>query len=228
MTSPTPPALFALLPLLVAGCATDVQHVGKYQPKHREYNEREGSAQAAQAASPGSLWQDGRAAMLFTDARAFREQDQVVVKIEELADAKRSSDTDLSRQNDNAASLSATLNGAATPHSLDAKANTDTRFAVTGSTARTERLIATVPAVVRKVLPNGDLFIEGHRVVLVNNEEHHFYISGVVRPIDIEGDNSVKSSLVADAQIEFTGRGVLTDNQQKGWAQKYLGWLWPF
>jgi flagellar L-ring protein precursor FlgH len=50
----------------------------------------------------------------------------------------------------------------------------------------------------------------------------------VVRPIDIDGDNSIKSSLVADAEIEFTGRGVMTENQQKGWMQKYLGWIWPF
>ena len=41
---------------------------------------------------------------------------------------------------------------------------------------------------VRRVLPNGNLFIEGHRVVLVNHEEHHFYISGVIRPEDIDGN----------------------------------------
>ncbi len=85
-----------------------------------------------------------------------------------------------------------------------------------------------MPAVVRKVLPNGNLFVEGHRVVLVNNEEQHFYISGVVRPIDIDQENSVKSSMVADAEIEFVGRGVLTDNQHQGFLSRYLGWLWPF
>jgi flagellar L-ring protein FlgH len=77
-------------------------------------------------------------------------------------------------------------------------------------------------------LPNGNLFVEGHRVVLVNNEEHHFYISGVVRPIDIDQENSVKSSMIADAEIEFTGRGVLSDNQQQGWLSRYFGWMWPF
>jgi flagellar L-ring protein precursor FlgH len=101
-------------------------------------------------------------------------------------------------------------------------------FDANGSTGRTERLTATVPALVRKVLPNGNLFIEGHRVVLVNNEEHHFYISGVVRPIDIDQENSVKSSMIADAEIEFTGRGVVSEAQERGWLPKYLGWLWPF
>ena len=79
-----------------------------------------------------------------------------------------------------------------------------------------------------KVLPNGNLFVEGHRAILVNSEEHHFYISGVVRPIDIDQQNSVKSSVVADAQIEFTGRGDLSDNQKQGWLSRYLGWIWPF
>ena len=104
----------------------------------------------------------------------------------------------------------------------------DTSFLANGSTARTERLTATVPATVRKVLPNGNLFIEGHRAVLVNSEEQHFYISGVVRPIDIDQDNSVKSSMVAEAEIEFTGQGVLSDNQKQGFLQKLLGWIWPF
>ena len=101
-------------------------------------------------------------------------------------------------------------------------------FASKGDTARTESLTATVPAVVTKVFSNGNLFVEGHRVILVNAEEHHFYISGVVRPIDIDQDNSVKSSMVADAQIEFVGRGVLSDNQKPGWFSRMLGWMWPF
>jgi flagellar L-ring protein FlgH len=85
-----------------------------------------------------------------------------------------------------------------------------------------------VPALVRKVLPNGNLFVEGHRVVLVNNEEQHFYISGVVRPIDIDQENSVKSSMIADAEIEFVGSGDLTDNQKQGWLSRYFGWIWPW
>ncbi|MFT3709073.1 MAG: flagellar basal body L-ring protein FlgH [Archangium sp.] len=96
-----------------------------------------------------------------------------------------------------------------------------------GRTARTEKLTATVPAVVKKVLPNGNLFIEGHRVVLVNNEEQHFYISGVVRPIDIAQDNSVRSSYVADAEIEFTGRGVLTDAQRPGFFTRLWNLIAP-
>lgn len=209
-----------------AGCAS-VDHVGKYTPKSRDYPAPAADAQASLAPAPGSLWQGGNGT-LFTDARAFREHDQVVIKIEEVADAKRSSGTDLSRDSQGSSGISMSLDAKAVVPAVDAKQTTSSKFKGTGSTGRTERLVATVPAVVKKVLPNGNLFVEGHRVVLVNNEEQHFYISGVIRPIDIDGENSVKSSLVADAEIEFTGRGVMTENQQKGWMQRYLGWIWPF
>lgn len=218
----------ALVVLALAACGGPA-HVSPYTPKHRDYPAPSASADSGQAGSPGSLWRDGRSAsMLFTDARALREHDLVVVRIEEIADAKRSADTDLVRESDMSAKVSAFLNAAnlIPPAGADAKGSTS--FKGLGSTARTERLTATVPATVRKVLPNGNLFIEGHRVVLVNAEEQHFYISGVVRPIDIDQENAVKSSMVADAEIEFTGRGVLSDNQKQGWVSRYLGWLWPF
>jgi flagellar L-ring protein precursor FlgH len=97
-----------------------------------------------------------------------------------------------------------------------------------GTTSRSEKLEATVPALVRMVMPNGNLFIEGHRVVLVNSEEHHFYISGLIRPVDIGQDNSVASHLIADAEIEFTGRGVISEKLDPPWLQRGLDFIRPF
>jgi flagellar L-ring protein precursor FlgH len=101
-------------------------------------------------------------------------------------------------------------------------------FDAEAGTGRSERLTATVPVMVKKVLPNGNLFVEGHRVILVNNEEHHFYVSGVARPYDIDESNSVPSSRLADAEIEFTGRGVLSEGQKPGPVARFFGWIWPF
>jgi len=224
------PRTAALPALALALAACGPSHVSSYVPKRREYAVPAPAARGAAPASPGSLWLDGRpASMLFTDARALRENDLVVVKVEEIADARRSADTDLNRTSQTAASVTAFLNQAAAQGPNGKLAgDVATTFKGEGSTARTERLTATVPAIVRQVLPNGNLFIEGHRVVLVNAEEQHFYISGVVRPIDIDQENSVKSSMIADAEIEFTGRGILTDNQRQGWLSRYFGWIWPF
>jgi flagellar L-ring protein precursor FlgH len=217
--------------MLALGACASSTHIGKYTPKKREYVASESSQQEAVPTSPGSLWRDGRSsAMLYTDARALRENDLVVVKVEEVADARRSADTDVIHDSSTKATIGflQASNGVASGTNLELGGGLDKRFKGQGSTARTERLTATVPALVRKVLANGNLFIEGHRVVLVNAEEQHFYISGVVRPIDIDQENSVKSSLIADAEIEFTGNGILSDNQRQGWAARWMEKLWPF
>ena len=220
------------LSLVVGAAACGPAHVANYTPKKREYTVPEATKDGDQAASSGSLWHDGRpASMLFTDARALRTNDLVVIKIEEVADARRSTNTDIDRSSASNADITAFLGALAKikgNDQLKIGGSSNASFNSEGKTGRSEYLTATVPAVVRKVLPNGNLFIEGHRVILVNAEEQHFYISGVVRPIDIDQENSVKSSMVADAEIEFVGRGVLTDNQKQGWLSRFLGWVWPF
>jgi flagellar L-ring protein precursor FlgH len=216
-----------------AGCGP--AHIGEYTPKHREYKLPTEGKGEDEPSSPGSLWRDGRpASMLFTDARALHANDLVVINIEEVANASRSADTNLSRSSTSSAKIDAflgllkKLKLSSTDSGLNIGGGSASALASTGSSDRSESLTATVPAVVMKVLANGNLFVEGHRAILVNSEEHHFYISGVVRPIDIDQQNSIKSSVVADAQIEFVGRGDLTDNQKQGWLSRYLGWIWPF
>ena len=210
-------------------------HLGEYTPKHRTYQLPAEGKGDNEPSSPGSLWRDGRpASMLFTDARALHTNDLVVINIEEVANASRSADTSLDRASSSAAKIDAflgllkKLKLSSTDSGLNIGGSSTSSFKGQGSSDRSESLTATVPAVVIKVLPNGNLFVEGHRAILVNSEEHHFYISGVVRPIDIDQQNSVKSSVVADAQIEFVGRGDLTENQRQGWLSRYLGWMWPF
>jgi flagellar L-ring protein FlgH len=226
-------ALAMAMLAVAAGCGP--AHMGEYTPKHRDYKLPAEGKGEDEPSSPGSLWRDGRpASMLFTDARALHTNDLVVINIEEVANASRSADTSLDRASSSAAKIDAflgllkKLKVSASDAGLNIGGSSASSFKGQGSTDRSESLTATVPAVVIKVLANGNLFVEGHRAILVNSEEHHFYISGVVRPIDIDQQNSVKSSVVADAQIEFVGRGDLTDNQRQGWLSRYLGWMWPF
>jgi flagellar L-ring protein precursor FlgH len=63
---------------------------------------------------------------------------------------------------------------------------------------------------------------------MINHEEYHLYISGVIRPSDIEMDNSIDSSLIADARVEFTGRGDINDQNERGWLTKILDFVNPF
>lgn len=227
--------MFAMAAALV-GSACEPAHIQPYTPKEREVP----AVPVAAAPKPppkGSLWRhETQAAHLFADQRAFRQSDIVVVQVEERADAQRSADTATQRSTGGALALSALpvvgpLAGLALGNlntDVSASASADGNYSAEGKTGRSERLIATVPAVVKEVLPNGNLVIEGQRVVLVNHEEQHLYVSGIVRPIDIDEHNEIKSSMIAEAEIEFVGRGVLSDNEQGGWMTRALRVVWPF
>ncbi len=108
------------------------------------------------------------------------------------------------------------------------KAAMKTAFKGDGKTARNDKLEATIPCQVKKVLPNGDLFIEGGKTLQVNAEESHLYLSGVVRPYDIAMDNTVSSNRVLDARVDFSGRGVISDKQSPGLLHRGLDAAWPF
>ena len=101
-------------------------------------------------------------------------------------------------------------------------------FDGSGKTERAGKLNGLIGVRVKQELPNGDLFVEGTKVVMINHEEQHLYVSGVIRTSDIAPDNSVDSSLIADARVEFTGRGDINDQVERGWLTKILDFVNPF
>ena len=218
---------------LMFGC---VNHIKPYTPKKREYK-LPVESKAMEPQVNGSIFDTNSvASRLMTDPRAQRVNDVVIIVIDEKASAQRDTSTEVGRDDSYSSQLNNFLGiirdledenpdfkGAAAISMLHQNS-----FKGEGSTTRNDRFEATVPAMVRKVLPNGSMFVEGHRVVLVNSEEHHFYISGVIRPEDIDGTGSVPSSRMADAQIEFVGRGNLTSGTGQGWLSRILDVIWPF
>lgn len=221
----------AIVGAMLGGC---VPHIGDYEPKRRQYKSPVDFQLIEGPLHNGSLFNPNHpGSFLFADQRAMYLGDLVTVRIKEVADAKRGATTQLSRESNVNMQVGAffTLLEQIDPD-LTKKAMVNAMFSNgfdgAGQTSRTEHFEATVPSIVREVLPNGNLFIEGQRVILVNAEEHHFYISGVIRPVDIQGDNSIESSLIADAEIEFTGRGVISEKQSPGWLSRALDYASPF
>ncbi|MBM3962108.1 MAG: flagellar basal body L-ring protein FlgH [Deltaproteobacteria bacterium] len=220
---------------VAGGCATP--HVAEYTPRRRVAPEALPTEQGSASDDSGSLWvaTSSRTSSPFADLRALSVNDVVIVRVEEVADARRGADTRVTRNgrfwNDlSFVPLVGPLLAGLADASVQATAGADSQNSFTGEgrSGRSERLLATVPASVRKVYDNGNMFIEGHRVVLVNNEEQHLYVSGIVRPIDIDEQNSIKSSMIADAEIEFVGQGAMTDGQSTPWGTRVASWVWPF
>ena len=98
----------------------------------------------------------------------------------------------------------------------------------TGTVTRNGTLTATISALITDIVPGGNLRIEGRRSVTVNNEEQIMVLRGIVRPQDINFDNTIPSTLIADASISYSGEGVVADEQRKGWLAKILSKVWPF
>lgn len=225
--------LLSAIAFIAVGC---VSHIKPYKPKRRTY-ELPVAHPAPDAQSSGSIFNSGSiASRLMTDPRAQQVNDLVIINIDERATAQRDTSTEIDREDSYSTEISSFLgllkelekanpkfDGSAAINFLHQNS-----FKGQGTTTRNDRFEATVPAMVRQVLPNGGMFVEGHRVVLVNNEEHHFYISGVIRPEDIDGSGAVSSSKMADAQIEFVGRGDLTTGTSKGWFSRAIDAIWPF
>jgi flagellar L-ring protein precursor FlgH len=163
----------------------------------------------------------------------MRVGDIITVRIVENAEASNTADTDLSRRSSIQAGLS-TFFGKKKFLELF-KLNQDlltssseNSFNGAGSTTRSGQLTATMTAVVREVLPNGNLVVQGTREVMVNHEQQFITLTGIVRPLDIDRDNIVLSSQLADASITIGGLGVVADKQRSGWGTWIFDFGWPF
>ena len=97
-----------------------------------------------------------------------------------------------------------------------------------GSVNRQEALQTNVAAVVTQVLPNGNLVVEGKQEIRVNFEIRELIVAGIVRPEDIQSDNTIDSAKIAQARIAYGGRGQITDVQQPRYGQQVMDVLLPF
>ena len=97
-----------------------------------------------------------------------------------------------------------------------------------GSVTRSESLLTNVAAVVTQALPNGNLVIEGKQEIRVNFEIRELIVAGVIRPEDIEADNTIDSAKIAQARIAYGGRGQITDVQQPRYGTQVMDIILPF
>jgi flagellar L-ring protein precursor FlgH len=180
-------------------------------------------------ASEGSLWSSKRASSLVADVKARNVGDIVTINVVESATASKNATTKTNRTSGLAASWSGVLSKiigdwVGDEQTVDFTNNFDGK----GETTRSSQLNTYITAQVIQVLPNGYLVIQGSRQVRVNNENQFINVQGVIRTEDINAYNVILSTYIADARIELTGQGAVSDKQQPGWLARILDWVWPF
>src|SRR5215510_436233 len=164
---------------------------------------------------------------LALDHRARNVNDLVTIRVIESITGSGTADAALAKNSSGAAAVSKLfgmekkLPGSADPTALVA-AKTSTDFKGAGTTNRTGELTASMTARVSDVLPNGDMVVEGIREIEINGDRQIVVLSGVVRQVDIDQNNIVRSTEIGQLRIRYFGRGLMKDNLKPGWLIRAL------
>jgi flagellar L-ring protein precursor FlgH len=183
--------------------------------------------------NPNSLWRSGSRAF-FNDQRAHLIGDILTIKVNINDTAQFQDQTQLNRtttedsgiSNFLGANLISNSNPVLPGHLLTAESNSQSNG--TGTINRQDQLVTNVAAVVTQVLPNGNMVIEGKQEIRLNNEVRELIVAGVVRPEDIESDNTIELPKIAEARVAYGGRGQLMNIQQERWGQQAADVILPF
>ena len=162
---------------------------------------------------------------LYSDHRAMKVDDILTILIDESAKAGSQSNTNTSKENSLGLSASGGSGALSFVPAFGANGSSKVGYDGKGGTSRAGSLVATISARITNVLDNGNLIIEGSKVVEINDEKEIIKITGMVRPQDIQQNNIVSSSSIADAQITYTGKGTVNDGHRPGFLARFLNWL---
>ena len=221
---------FMLLAMISSGCfggkakVTDPTDLRSYlESAHRpqpEITSAEGSLYVG-----NSYYSDP-----FRDPKARYVNDMVTILVMETTQAVASADATNSRSTSMSAGFDSFFGAEKQikelPNLVSGKGSSN--FEGKGSTSRATTLETTLTARVIDVLPNGYLVVEGMREIRVNNENQSVYLTGIVRPEDINLNNTVLSSSVAQMSVRVQGRGVVSQPIKPGWLYRILMGVLPF
>ena len=180
----------------------------------------------------GSLYNASTSLRYFSDVKARRVGDVITVVLEEKTDASKSADTNTDKASTieipNPTILGRNFTLGRNPlfqNSLESS----TVFAGKGDSSQSNSLTGNISVTVTAVYPNGNMLVRGEKVLTLNQGSEVIRISGLVRPVDVTPENTVLSTQIADAQITYSGSGMVADSNQSGWMTRFFNSpYWPF
>jgi flagellar L-ring protein precursor FlgH len=180
----------------------------------------------------GAIYQAGRDVPLFENTTAHRVGDTITIRLEERTQAQKSSSTSTSKSSSadiggiTVAGRPVTKNGV---EILTGSLDSETAFDGKGDSAQSNRLEGSITVMVQKRLPNGLLYVRGQKWITINQGREYVKVEGIVRPVDIDPDNSIASTKVGNAQISYGGKGALADANRPGLLARFFNSPWmPF
>ncbi|BCB26715.1 flagellar L-ring protein [Sulfurimicrobium lacus] len=215
---------YAALLALLAGCTT-VPPVNVHQPMTAR------PVPAAEApGGNGAIYQAGYTNRpLFEDRRARNVGDTLIIAINEKISASKKSSSTASRKGSD--SLSVPILGALSGANIlktPLSGSSENTFEGKGDSASNNAFTGTIAVTVIEVLPNGNLLVSGEKQIGINQGGEFVRFSGVVNPNTISTANTVSSTQVADARMEYKGTGYIDEAQTMGWLARFFMSVAPF
>ncbi|MGJ8692798.1 MAG: flagellar basal body L-ring protein FlgH [Thalassotalea sp.] len=179
----------------------------------------------------GSLFKPYYVNNIYSDSKAHRVGDIISVILSESTQAQKNAKTELKKENSSQLDPIIGLGG----NPLTFKGNSvqfgygqDSDFKGDSKSNQSNSLSGNISVHVLRVLPNGNLMIRGEKWMTINNGDEYVRLTGVIRSKDIGSNNTITSSKVANARIQYSGTGTFADVQEQGWLSKFFsGQWWP-
>jgi flagellar L-ring protein FlgH len=209
----------AALTALLALCACNTM------PQPPDFNATMPEDPPSLTVGNGSIYQSGHDVALFENSVARRVGDTLTIHLIESTNASKSSSTTTKKATKadlpgpTIAGRPVTINGVDV---LTMGMDHSSSFDGKGDSSQSNSLVGDITVTVAKRLSNGNLVIRGQKWIAINQGREFVRLQGIVRPIDIEQDNSVASNKVADAAISYGGQGALADANAKGWLGRFF------
>ena len=217
-------ALLLVATVALAGCVTP--------PPEPDYSATFPETAPMDAQGNGAIYQVGHDVALFENSVARRVGDTLTIRLNERTNASKSSSTSTKKSTDIdmpgpiIGGRPVTVNGTEV---LSARVNNEAEFDGEGDSSQSNRLEGDITVTVAQRLANGNLLVRGQKWIQINQGKEYVRVQGIVRPIDIDPDNSISSLKVADASISYGGKGALADANTPGILSRFFNLPWlPF
>lgn len=169
---------------------------------------------------------------LYSDQKARHIGDIITISLEEQTQSSKTSNTSVDKANDTNVGANATAFGrnlTVDGRPLSASLSSNSSFSGSGSSDMGNSLTGNITVTVHKIYPNGNLLVRGEKWLTLNQGDEYIRVSGIIRPQDIDDDNSVPSTRLADARISYSGTGSVHNATVMGWLAKFfISPLFPF
>jgi flagellar L-ring protein precursor FlgH len=211
--------------LLLNACATPTRGDPEFAPAMPRYV-------YTPPQDTGSIYQQGTAMLLNEDLKARRVGDMIIVTLEEQTDAQKKAATGTAKTTSTSITNPTLAGKPFSSHGqplFDVSLESDHAFDGQGQSTQSNSLSGSVTVTVVEVLANGNLVVQGEKWININQGEEYIRLRGIVRPTDISADNTIASTRVANAQIQYSGDSTLADSNNMGWLAKLFNSPWmPF